>query len=771
MNNDGGYLVVQDNRFTSLINNLQDVYVDQSGDTMTGDLSFVSGANVYIPSLITDNENIVQIRNTDGKVISSELQELYVPVEEVTSSNATGVKGQWSYGLGYYYKCVATNTWVKYPVITDVTTELLEVGSLSVVSLTGANGNFLTTDTTGLLIDSGVSSTSSSGISGGLSQLDARYVNVDGDTMTGILNMGASIIPTISGAYDLGSLLKPFKDLYVTGNSIYIDGLPLTLNDNKLNFNGEELSTTNLASSISANLQAQILTNDADILGLHSQTQTISGDLDSLEITVANLNDIYATDINLAHVSASLEAQITNLGDGYATDIELFNVSGNLQGQISSNDADILELQTNTTGISGGITQLDDRFVNVDGDIMTGDLTLNANAFVNGTITINGDILQISGGNTTQIAEILQIQDNMAVLNYGETGFGVSVGEAGAQIDRGQLDDYFFIFKETLRTETEVFAVGASGNLQIVATRQDDPVANSLSFWNDTEKRFDSIDEVTWDDASKSLDLTRTTPDNGPILDVTVRNSGSDGNGVIIKHSSAGGAQNGTLLRLLNPVKTTEATYLSIDEGFEIRNDGSPSSQWFVNMTNIGGIELMPPVSITGEARLAFNGGTDKVQISENGGDWTNLNDDWALQTELFNVSGNLQAQITDNDADILALQTSQIGISGGLDQLDDRYVNVDGDTVTGNLVVEGDVAISGNLAIPSLITENENVTQINSSGDLISSELQELYVPVEEVTSSNATGVKGQWSYGLGYYYKCVATNTWIKISAITSF
>lgn len=46
----------------------------------------------------------------------NDLTEMFVPVSNITSSNAKGIKGQWSFGEQYYYKCIATNTWIRYEV-------------------------------------------------------------------------------------------------------------------------------------------------------------------------------------------------------------------------------------------------------------------------------------------------------------------------------------------------------------------------------------------------------------------------------------------------------------------------------------------------------------------------------------------------------------------------------------------------------------------------------------------------------------------------------
>ena len=49
---------------------------------------------------------------------------------------------------------------------------------------------------------------------------------------------------------------------------------------------------------------------------------------------------------------------------------------------------------------------------------------------------------------TEFIADVqtVQIKDNLAVLNYGETGAGVTAGFAGWEIDRGTLENFRFGF-------------------------------------------------------------------------------------------------------------------------------------------------------------------------------------------------------------------------------------------------------------------------------------------------------------------------------------
>lgn len=71
---------------------------------------------------------------------------------------------------------------------------------------------------------------------------------------------------------------------------------------------------------------------------------------------------------------------------------------------------------------------------------------------VTGNLIVEGDTLTVS-------AENLNINDNVIVLNDGETGEGVTLRYAGIQIDRGTVDPASIIFDEN--DDTFIFAKGS----------------------------------------------------------------------------------------------------------------------------------------------------------------------------------------------------------------------------------------------------------------------------------------------------------------------
>ena len=84
---------------------------------------------------------------------------------------------------------------------------------------------------------------------------------------------------------------------------------------------------------------------------------------------------------------------------------------------------------------SGSITGADDI-------TSTGDLSVGGNATITGNLTVNGTLTSISTTNT-------EIQDNVILLNDGESGAGVTGGTSGIEVDRGSSDNADFVFDES----------------------------------------------------------------------------------------------------------------------------------------------------------------------------------------------------------------------------------------------------------------------------------------------------------------------------------
>jgi hypothetical protein len=87
--------------------------------------------------------------------------------------------------------------------------------------------------------------------------------------------------------------------------------------------------------------------------------------------------------------------------------------------------------------------------VNGDYNIKTlegGTITLDTGPDV-GIVRVTGNLI-VDGDTLTVSAENLNVQDNVIILNFGETGAGITLGYSGIQIDRGTLSQVSFLYDE-----------------------------------------------------------------------------------------------------------------------------------------------------------------------------------------------------------------------------------------------------------------------------------------------------------------------------------
>jgi hypothetical protein len=94
-------------------------------------------------------------------------------------------------------------------------------------------------------------------------------------------------------------------------------------------------------------------------------------------------------------------------------------------------------------------------------------LTLTGDLLVNGSATILGAFTNLD-------TNLLRFKDNIVLINDHETSYGITLNEAGFEIDRGLEENYRFTFRETSQT----FRIGPISNMQVVATREDTPLNN-----------------------------------------------------------------------------------------------------------------------------------------------------------------------------------------------------------------------------------------------------------------------------------------------------
>ena len=111
-----------------------------------------------------------------------------------------------------------------------------------------------------------------------------------------------------------------------------------------------------------------------------------------------------------------------------------------------------------------------DSKVNISG---TSQVNLNAvNINLNGItsmddLTVKGN-LSVQGTTTTVDAVNFTVKDNIIELNKGELGNGVTAGQFGIKIDRGDSSDILLIFDES----DDQFKIGESVDLKTIASKE-----------------------------------------------------------------------------------------------------------------------------------------------------------------------------------------------------------------------------------------------------------------------------------------------------------
>lgn len=190
---------------------------------------------------------------------------------------------------------------------------------------------------------------------------------------------------------------------------------------------------------------------------------------------------------------ASIDGNITVLGNAMLDTIIATNVIADF---IDSNSAVIDYLTSNT------ISAMTITANAVIADTFTGDLFGNicTDTTIKGDTTIEGN-LDVQGNLTTVNTENILIEDNKVVLNNGEAGAGVTAGTAGFEIDRGSLDNYLVCFDES----KPGFVVGTVGNTQCVALIEDTPVANGVTYWNETTNQLETEIGFEYDSTTNTL--------------------------------------------------------------------------------------------------------------------------------------------------------------------------------------------------------------------------------------------------------------------------
>lgn len=316
--------------------------------------------------------------------------------------------------------------------------------------------------------------------------LDGKLSNTT-DTFTGTLTLDGSllvqeILPFSAGA-TIGASDNKFSAIYV--DEAYISNNSLYINNKKVL--SDESDTITVSTTANQDLLVKTtgtgdskVTSDNGIL-LEVSSQNTSKDIEIK--TSSNTGSVILESLGSGGLIQLLSKGTTTLTANTITLDASNAITANKPfryspAQTLTDDNDIV--------YKGYV---DGAFLKRTSDTFTGSLVIDGSLYVTSDFFVDGSVTYI---NTSS----LDVSDNIIYINTGldESTTPPVTLVSGMKVNRGSEDPYFFIFSEADDTfrigqETEP---GLPGQTQAVATRQDAPVDNGISFWNDTEKRFDT---------------------------------------------------------------------------------------------------------------------------------------------------------------------------------------------------------------------------------------------------------------------------------------
>jgi len=229
------------------------------------------------------------------------------------------------------------------------------------------------------------------------------------DTINVVANLSSSLIPETTNAFDLGSVTKAWKDLYISTASIKI----------------VDTSTNTVVGTLSSNASGDLNISGqlsaSSIAGL-GVIQTFSSSLNQ------RLDSIQTTSSSLLSRVNSIETTTASFGQAfqtYSSSINAYTASNNTtnntqNSRLNSLEATTASLNTLTASISGRVNSLETTsasLVSFSSSVAAGIQLTGSN------VTVIGN-LQVKGTTTTVNSTTIQLDDNVIALNAAGTANG-----------------------------------------------------------------------------------------------------------------------------------------------------------------------------------------------------------------------------------------------------------------------------------------------------------------------------------------------------------
>jgi hypothetical protein len=359
---------------------------------------------------------------------------------------------------------------------------------------------------------------------------DSNIGDADTDTVTITATIDSDLIPTSNVTYDLGSSTKAWKDLYLSGSSLYLgsvkfadvsgglvitDGSSTTVDITAATVNAEDLvvdgtsalhgtSTTTLHANGAITADSTLAVDGTSSLNGVTATSLHANGAITADSTLAvdgtsSLNGVTTTTLH-ANTSLNVDGTTTlngttvttlaaNLASTFANTVDVIGATTLTSITASSNAVfqDEIVGQGNTTLSYLTVNNLSSLS---DTDI-TGQLTVSENVVVSGNLYVTGSV-------TTINTETIKLADNIIVLNSNLGASSPATQNAGFTVNRGSDGDKHVVWNET------------TDNWDI----EDTKVTGDLTVTGDTSVGG-NLDVIGGADHTIGNDYTGTNPNTG----------------------------------------------------------------------------------------------------------------------------------------------------------------------------------------------------------------------------------------------------------------
>lgn len=433
------------------------------------------------------------------------------------------------------------------------------------------------------------------------SYINDNFVNENGDTMTGKLTISSGGIE-ISGGIVSDTLLLDFGTEIsgiTTSFSSPGDNNTLATTESIVNYVGTVIGGA--ADGISGNVQFANENNEFtsdDNFNYDSGNTTLSVSNINLSENITGttifVNTVESPNINTENLSISNSSNINAIDED--------DISTNDNFTIATTSAITTYVQNELDGFSSDLSGLTDTTISDPQDYnilqyIDGSWENVSDVRIEGSLTILND-LYISGTTTTVNTKDLNVTDRLILINSGETGSGVTNNLAGIEVERGTLTNYQFLFDEI----DDIFKVGQVSDLQAVATREDNPNTDSLAYWNNSESRFDTDSNLTYNNSTNVLTISNSTFGD----DVSINNNlifgGQLLTGTTTSITSSSDYEIATTSAIISYISNETSDFIS-----GITFNGDSGNEFLTELTLEGGLDISTSLS-AGILTINFEG-------------------------------------------------------------------------------------------------------------------------------------------------------------------